>query len=83
MIADTPGFSNLDLDVDYRELYQFYPEFSDYLNNCKYLDCSHIKEGNDCGIVKALNEGRINKERYFRYVELYRKQKEMWEKKYD
>lgn len=83
MIADTPGFSNLDLDVDYRKLYQFYPEFDDYLNDCKYLDCSHIKEGNDCGVVKALNEDRINKERYFRYIELYRKQKEMWEKKYD
>lgn len=83
MIADTPGFSNLDLDVDFKELYKFYPEFEPYLADCKYLDCSHIKEGNDCAIVRAINEREINKDRYSRYVELYKKQKEMWEKKYD
>ena len=83
MIADTPGFSNLDLDVDFKALYKFYPEFEPYLSDCKYLDCSHIKEGNDCGVVNALYKENINKDRYLRYVELYKKQKEIWEKKYD
>ena len=83
MIADTPGFSNLDLDVDFKELYKFYPEFEPHLCNCRYLDCSHIKEGNDCGVVNALKCGKVNKDRYLRYVELYKKQKEMWEKRYD
>lgn len=83
MVADTPGFSSLDLDIDYRELMGFYPEFNDFIGKCKYLDCSHIKEGKDCEIVSNVNLGKINKKRYERYVDLYNKLKEKWEKKYD
>lgn len=83
MIADTPGFSNLDVNIDYRDLSRYYSEFEPFLDDCKYLDCSHIKEGKDCGVCKALDAGKINKERYLRYVELYQKLKEVWEKKYD
>lgn len=84
MIADTPGFSNLDLlDIEYTELPLFYPEFDEYLDKCRYLDCSHVKEGKDCVIVNAVNNGIINKNRYDRYCNLYRKLKENWEKKYD
>lgn len=83
MIADTTGFSSLDLDLDYTELAGFYPEFEECLGKCKYLDCSHIKEGKDCAITKAVNEGKISKERYNRYVALYGVLKKKWEKKYD
>ena len=83
MIADTPGFSNLELNIDYRELKVFYPEFEPFVDKCKYLDCSHIKEGSDCGVVKAVNENKINQDRYYRYIALYQKLKENWEKKYD
>lgn len=81
MIVDTPGFSSLDLEIDYNDLSKYYPEFEPYLDDCKYLDCSHIKEGNCCGVYNAL--GKINKDRYLRYVDLYSKLKEKWEKKYD
>lgn len=84
MIADTPGFSSLDLlDIEYTELPLYYPEFDKYLDKCRYLDCSHIKEGKDCVIVDAVEKGIINKNRYERYCNLYRKLKETWEKKYD
>lgn len=83
LIADTPGFSSLDLNIDYKDLHKYYLEFEDYIDNCKYIDCSHIKEGKDCGVCQALNLGKINKDRYARYVELYKKLKENWEKKYD
>jgi ribosome biogenesis GTPase len=83
MIIDTPGFSNLDINIDYDELEGFYPEFNKYLGNCKYLDCSHVGEGYDCEIIKAVNSGEINKNRYDRFVELYKLCKEKWEKKYD
>lgn len=84
MIADTAGFSSLDLDMDYMKLSKYYPEFDDYLGKCRYLDCSHIKEGKDyCVIVDAVQSDYINKDRYCRYVILYKELKEKWEKKYD
>jgi ribosome biogenesis GTPase len=83
MIIDTPGFSSLEINIDYDELEGFYPEFNKYLGNCKYLDCSHVGEGDDCEIIKAVKCGDINKNRYDRFVELYKSCKEKWEKKYD
>ena len=82
-IADTAGFSNLELELDYRELSAFYPEFDKYLDDCRYLDCSHVGEGKDCGVISAVEAQKINYDRYSRYVELYKKLKENWEKKYD
>lgn len=82
-IVDTPGFSSLELDLDYRELHLFYPEFDEYLGKCKYLDCSHIKEGKDCEIVRNVEIGTINKDRYLRYTDLYNKLKKEWDSKYD
>ena len=83
MIADTPGFSSLELDIDYKELSSFYPEFDKYIGECKYLDCAHVKEGKDCAVVTACNDGKINNDRYLRYSDLYINLKTLWENKYD
>jgi len=83
IVADTPGFSSLELNIDYDELMEYYPEFEKYRENCKYLDCSHIGEGDDCGIISAVKDGTINKNRYIRYCELYKTLKDKWERKYD
>lgn len=83
MIIDTPGFSSLDINIEHDDIEDYYPEFSDYLGTCKYLDCSHIGEGSDCKIIEAVNKGKINKDRYDRFVELYKIAEEKWEKKYD
>lgn len=83
MVIDTPGFSSLELTIEYDELDGFYPEFSGYLGECKYLDCSHVGEGDDCLIIRAVRDGKINKDRYERFVELYKKCKEKWENRYD
>ena len=82
-IADTPGFSSLDLEIDFKELSAFYPEFDKFLSDCRYLDCSHVGEGKDCGVIRAVEAKQLNLERYNRYVDLYKKLKENWEKKYD
>ena len=82
IIADTPGFTSLELELDYRDLADYYPEFQ-IEKTCKYLDCSHIKEGKDCEIFSQVEMGNINKNRYARYIDLYNKLKEKWEKMYD
>lgn len=70
-ILDTPGFSSLTLDdIEKDELKKYFREFSDYVEKCKFLTCSHINEP-DCGVKNALNESLINKSRYNNYLYLY------------
>ena len=77
-IADTPGFSTFELDeVESDNLDEYFKEFKTFINNCEYIGCNHIKEEN-CGIKKALEEGKISKKRYENYKKIYEylKQKE-------
>ncbi len=67
-IADTPGFSSLELpNFRSRELRDYYPDFSDCSINCQYADCYHDKELN-CGIKAAVNENIIAEFRYNNYL---------------
>ena len=80
LIADTPGFSMLELDFKFSELPSYYPEFANY--KCKFNNCSHINE-NGCGVIEGVNNGEINKNRYNRYVEMFKQLKTRWDKEYD
>ena len=82
-LADTPGFSRLDInDIHYKNLKYYYPEFAEY--KCKYSSCVHIEQKIcDCGVKLALNDCKINKNRYNRYIQLYNQLKIFWETKYD
>ena len=69
-IADTPGFSTFDIsEIEKKQLANYFIEFRPYLEKCEYSDCSHKKEEN-CGIKKAVQEGKISKDRYERFCEL-------------
>lgn len=70
-IADTPGFSTFDInEIKKEDLAKYFIEFRPYISECEYVDCNHIKEEN-CGIKKALEDGKISKERYERYIVLW------------
>lgn len=72
-ICDTPGFSSLELymaGIEKEELWSCYPEFVPEEPNCRFAGCAHIHEP-DCGIKQAVEEGKIAKERYENYVQLY------------
>ena len=49
--------------------YQTIPDFQDYLHECRFNDCIHVKEP-DCAIRNACKQGSIKKERYEHYVEI-------------
>ena len=69
-IADTPGFSTFDIsEIEKSNLAKYFIEFRPYLAKCEYVDCSHKKEEN-CGIKKAVQEGKISKDRYERFCEM-------------
>ena len=68
-LADTAGFSKLSeelLLVNENELKDYYPDFIKYAHECKYKSCQHLSL-KDCGIVKAVREGKISKTRYENY----------------
>lgn len=70
-IVDTPGFSTFDItEIESNDLDKYFIEFRNYLTQCEYQGCSHIKEQN-CGIKTAVENGRISRNRYDRYVKIY------------
>lgn len=71
-LADTAGFSKLDerlLDLEVEEIKSYYPEFLKFAEQCKYKSCMHLAD-KDCGVFKALKDGKIAKERYENYKKL-------------
>lgn len=67
MLADTPGFSALELpEVEAHQLRQLYPEFQRFA--CRFNDCMHRAEP-DCIVRAAADKGEIDGGRYGRYLE--------------
>lgn len=68
-IGDTPGFSKLDvLGVEKKELSHLFVEFSSM--HCRFKDCLHQKNAKDCGVQKAVEEGKILSSRYESYLKM-------------
>lgn len=81
-IMDTPGFSSLDVELMEKEdLKQYFPEFTPYEENCRFLGCSHTHEP-DCAVKEALGEGKISTLRYNNYLGLYDELKERNKRRY-
>ena len=75
-IADTPGFSSFEInEIESTELDKCFREFLPEIKKCEFVGCTHIKEEN-CGIKKAIKEGKISIERYERYCMMYKEIKE-------
>ena len=68
-IADTPGFSSLDLGVYKEDLAKYFPGFTERSLKCYYSNCLHISEKN-CEIKAALASGEIPQEAYDCYLKL-------------
>lgn len=69
-VVDTPGFSSLDIDFIKREELQYsFPEFGDFIGNCRFKGCIHHKEP-DCAVKEAVEQGKINPFRYEFYIKM-------------
>ena len=81
-IADTPGFSTFDIyEIESKNLEKYFIEFKKYIKYCEFIGCSHIKEQN-CGIKTAIENGKISKERYERYIKIFNDIKDKEEHKW-
>lgn len=68
LVADTPGFSSLNLNIDVDRLACIYPGFNNF-SDCKFRGCKHDKEI-DCKIKQDVENGRILKESYSNYLKI-------------
>ena len=79
-VADTPGFSTVDLDryeiIKKDELQHCFPEFEDYIGECKFTSCAHICE-KGCAVIEAVKNGLISKSRHENYVRMYNEVKDL------
>ena len=81
-IADTPGFSSLNLpdEIKKEDLPKFYPEFQEAASYCPFKGCLHLKE-RECEVRNDVEDGTLDKGRYERYCIFLEELKER-EKKY-
>ena len=73
-IMDTPGFSSfeseeLNLELK-RRLPETFREFAPYMEQCRFVGCSHTKE-KGCAVLAGVKSGEIQKSRHSSYLRLY------------
>jgi ribosome biogenesis GTPase len=69
-VADTPGLRQVDFwDVDPENLEYCFPEFSEFLDDCQYSNCSHKIE-NGCRLRQEVQSGRIDERRYRSFLQM-------------
>lgn len=67
-LADTPGFSAIDLTpIKLNQLCDYFIEFKKASQNCKFRGCQHINEPK-CEVKQLVAEGQIKKSRYENYL---------------
>ncbi len=68
LVADTPGFSQLDLaDIETSELTDAFVEMKELKSKCRFRGCLHDQEPH-CAIKEAVKSGEINEFRYKHYL---------------
>ena len=81
-IADTPGFANFVLEeVESKKLENYFIDLKLFVKDCEFIGCTHIKE-EQCGIKKALQQGKITQERYNNFCKIYAELKEKEERRW-
>ena len=81
-VADTPGFSSLDIEsgelIMKDDLPYCFPEFSEYLGKCRFSSCTHTVD-KGCKILDALEKGDIHESRHLSYVTMFNEVKNIKE----
>ena len=73
LAADTPGFAafeteDMALELK-RRLPELFREFRPYLGECRFSDCSHVRDAG-CAVLEAMEAGKIAGSRHESYVRL-------------
>ena len=69
LLIDTPGMRELgNISVD-SGIDETFSEISKLSQQCRFADCSHIKE-KGCAVLTAVNNGDLDKQRYNSYLKM-------------
>lgn len=81
-IADTPGFSTVDIErfelIRKDDLKFAFPEFDEYFGTCQFNSCNHVCE-KGCRVLEAVEDGIIPRSRHDSYVRMYNEVKDIKE----
>lgn len=70
-LIDTPGIREFGLwDLDRESLRDYFPEFVEPAEYCRFTDCTHVHEP-DCEVKRRVEAGELDRARYETYVRLY------------
>ncbi|MCU7800059.1 MAG: small ribosomal subunit biogenesis GTPase RsgA [gamma proteobacterium symbiont of Lucinoma myriamae] len=66
-LIDSPGVREFGLwDISKGDVIHGFVELHKYTHNCRFRDCKHLNEP-DCGLLKAVDENKISKQRLDSY----------------
>jgi ribosome biogenesis GTPase / thiamine phosphate phosphatase len=71
-VADTPGFSQLELSCNPQHVAHLFPEFRPHVADCRFRDCLHRDEP-DCAVIQA------NLERHEYYLDALKESEQKWQ----
>jgi ribosome biogenesis GTPase / thiamine phosphate phosphatase len=71
-VADTPGFSQLELSCEPQHVAHLFPEFRPHVADCRFRDCLHRDEP-DCAVRQA------NLERHDYYLDALKEAEQKWQ----
>lgn len=81
-VADTPGFSAMDMEryapLTAQELPGGFREFAPYLGECRFTSCTHTVE-RGCAVLAAAKAGEIAPSRLESYIAMYNEIREVRE----
>lgn len=70
-MMDTPGFSSMYIEnLEAQELKEYFPEFKQFEEGCRFLGCVHVGE-RICGVKEALEQKKLSSSRYGNYLLMY------------
>ncbi|WP_051250893.1 ribosome small subunit-dependent GTPase A [Paenibacillus harenae] len=68
LVADTPGFSQLDFtELGIEDLAYGFVEMRELSPDCKFRGCTHVSEPG-CAVLTALEAGNLERSRYDHYI---------------
>lgn len=69
LLIDTPGMRELGLWASQDALGETFDDIETFAGLCKFNDCEHI-QSTGCMVLNALQEGKIDHQRYDRFIKL-------------